>query len=94
MFVAQCYYQKKKGGINLINTNKIKGRMAELQITQKDVADSLGLAQPTVNQKINNTRPMNLNEAEKLSDLLNIHPEDFSVYFFYKGSCTVQNSGR
>lgn len=74
----------------MINTNKLKGRMAELQLTQKDVADSLGLAQPTVNQKINNIRPMDLNEAEKLSDLLKIPPEDFSVYFFYKESCTVQ----
>ena len=76
----------EKGGIKLINTNKIKGRMAELQITQKDVANSLGLAQPTVNQKINNIRPMDLNEAEKLSDLLRIQPEDFAIYFFYK-SC-------
>lgn len=76
----------------MINTNKIKGRMAELQITQKDVAVSLGLAQPTVNQKINNIRPMDLNEAEKLSDLLRIKPEDFAVYFFYKGCCTVQKS--
>lgn len=76
----------------MINTNKIKGRMAELQITQKDVAVSLGLAQPTVNQKINNIRPMDLNEAEKLSDLLHIKPEDFAVYFFYKGCCAVQNS--
>ncbi len=74
----------------MINTNKIKGRMVELQITQKDVANSLGLAQPTVNQKINNIRPMDLNEAEKLSILLKIKPEDFSVYFFYRESCTAQ----
>lgn len=74
----------------MINTNKIKGRMAELQITQKDVANSLGLAQPTVNQKINNIRPMDLNEAEKLSHLLNIKPEDFAIYFFYRESCVVQ----
>ncbi len=72
----------KKGGIILINTNKIKGRMVEMQITQKDVANFLGLAQPTVNQKINNIRPMNLNEAEKISDLLNITPEEFAIYFF------------
>lgn len=74
----------KKGGIDLINTNKIKGRMKELQITQKDVAKSLGLAQPTVNQKIRNIRPMDLREAEKLSKLLHIKPEDFAAYFFYK----------
>ena len=75
----------------MINTNKIKGRMAELQITKKDVANSFVLEQPTVNQKINNIRPMDLNEAEKLSDLLDIKPEDFAVYFFYRGSCAVQN---
>lgn len=80
-----------KGGIALINTNKIKGRMAELQITQKDVAVFLGLAQPTVNQKINNIRPMDLNEAEKLSNLLRIKPEEFAVYFFYKSCCAAQN---
>lgn len=74
----------------MINTNKVKGRMAELQLTQKDVANSLGLAQPTVNQKINNIRPMDLNEAEKLSDLLKIPPEDFAVYFFCKECCTMQ----
>lgn len=64
--------------------------MAELQMTQKDIANSLGLAQPTVNQKINNIRPMDLDEAEKLSNLLNIKPEDFAVYFFYRESCVVQ----
>lgn len=75
----------------MINTNKVKGRMAELQLTQKDVADSLGLAQPTINQKINNIRPMDLDEAEKLSDLLNIPPDEFAIYFFYKESCTAQH---
>ncbi len=91
MSCAVLLLKMKKGGVTLINTNKIKGRMAELQITQKDVANSLGLAQPTVNQKINNIRPMDLNEAEKLSDLLHIKPEDFAVYFFYRENCIVQN---
>lgn len=75
----------------MINTNKIKGRMAELQITQKDIAGSLELAQSTINQKINNVRPMILDEAEKISRLLKIDEKDFAVYFFYKESCTVQN---
>ena len=76
----------------MINTNKIKGRMAELQITQKDIAYSLGLAQSTVNQKINNVRPMDLEEAEKISNLLKIAPEDFTIYFFYRDCCVVRNS--
>lgn len=68
----------------MINTLKIKGRMAEMQITQKDVAKELKIAQPTANQKINNIRPMDLEEAEKLSTMLKIPPEEFSAYFFYK----------
>ena len=75
----------------MINTNKLKGRMAELQITQRDVARSLGIAQPTANQKINNIRPMDLDEAEKLTELLHISESEFGTYFFYKESCTVQH---
>lgn len=78
----------------MINTNKIKGRMVELQLTQKDVAASLGLAQATVCQKINNVRPMDLEEAEKLSDLLHIEPENFATYFFATGVAQRNISAR
>jgi len=68
--------------MNLINTGKVKGRLAELGLTQRDVAEALKIAQPTANQKINNIRPMDLNEAEKLAVLLCLNPEDFQLYFF------------
>ena len=35
----------------MVNTNKIKGRMKELELTQADVAHCLNIAQPTANQK-------------------------------------------
>ncbi len=66
----------------MINTNKIKGRMRELEITQADVAKALNIAQPTANQKINNARPFDLNEAEKLAELLKIDSGEFGAYFF------------
>lgn len=66
----------------MVNTNKIKGRMKELEITQADVAKCLKIAQPTANQKINNVRPFDLDEAEKLSALLKIEADDFGSYFF------------
>ena len=44
----------------MVNSRKIKGRLVELGLTQKDVAEKIGVAQPTVNQKINNIRPMDL----------------------------------
>ena len=80
--VAQCYIGFQKGGMNMINTFKIKGRMAEMGITQKDIASSLHVAPPTVSQKINNIRPMDLNEAEELAKMLKITDDDFAVYFF------------
>ncbi len=68
----------------MINTRKIKGRMAERGLTQKDVAKALQIAQPTANQKINNVRSMDLDEAEKLAELLEISTAEFSTYFFAK----------
>ena len=66
----------------MINTNKIKGRMRELEIVQADVAKTLGLAEATVSQKINGKRPMDLDEAMQLADMLKISDPDFGVYFF------------
>lgn len=66
----------------MVNSDKIKGRMRELKITQKDVATALCIAQPTANQKINNIRPFSLVEAERLASLLNIQNNEFSAYFF------------
>lgn len=84
--------QLGKGGIQLVNTNKLKGRMKELEITQSDVAKHLGIAQPTANQKINNVRPFDLEEAEKLCGLLRITPDEFGIYFFYSSSCVLQQN--
>lgn len=66
----------------MVNSDKIKGRMRELKITQADVAKELNIAQPTVNQKINNIRSLDLEEAEKLSIMLKIDNADFANYFF------------
>lgn len=66
----------------MVNTNKLKGRMKELEITQADVAKGLGIAQPTANQKLNNIRSFDLEEAEKLSAMLHIEAGEFGTYFF------------
>lgn len=66
----------------MVNSNKLKGRLTELGLTQKSLSEYLGLSQPTVNQKINNIRPMDLNEAEKIAELLKISAEEFQIYFF------------
>lgn len=67
----------------MINTKAVKERMEELSLNQTQVAVDLGIAQSTFNQKINNTRPMFLDEVEKLQNLLKISDSEFSNYFFY-----------
>ena len=66
----------------MLNTNKIKGRMRELGIVQADVARRLNLAEPTVSQKINGKRPMDLEEARAFADMLRIDNSEFGAYFF------------
>lgn len=66
----------------MLNVDKVRGRMAELRLTQKDVAETLGIATPTVSQKLNRVRPMDLDEAEKLATLLLLDDSQFGEYFF------------
>lgn len=66
----------------MLNTNKVRGRLAELRLTQKDVAKALGIAVSTASQKLNRVRPMDLDEAEKLASLLQLNDNQFSEYFF------------
>ncbi|MBQ7534106.1 MAG: helix-turn-helix transcriptional regulator [Stomatobaculum sp.] len=64
------------------NTQLIKERMNEKGIQQKDFAEALGIAAPTVSQKINGVRPMNLDEARKIAAMLGIYSGEFGRYFF------------
>lgn len=67
----------------MINTNKLKARIIELGMVQGEVAKRLNMAQPTLSQKINNIRPMELEEALALAQLLEIQPAEYADYFFY-----------
>lgn len=73
----------------MLNIDKVRGRMAELRLSQKDVADALGITVSTASQKLNRVRPMDLDEAEKLSQLLKLEDSQFGEYFL-PNSCAVQ----
>ena len=66
----------------MINTLKIKAKIVELGLTQKDIASALKIALPTVSQKINNIRPMTLDEADKIAFVLQIDESEYATYFF------------
>lgn len=66
----------------MLNSELIKARMKEKNVTQRQMADVLGIAAPTVSQKINGIRPMDLEEAKIIAEKLNIDASDFGNYFF------------
>ena len=66
--------------------------MREKEITQAQAASFLGIAQPTFNQKVNNIRTMDLNEAGHLCLLLDIEDNEFGRYFFAWFSCATQRN--
>lgn len=65
-----------------MNTEMIKDRLSRLGLTQEDLAKTLGIATCTMNQKLNNIRPLKLDEADKIGSMLNLSDEEFRAYFF------------
>lgn len=66
----------------MINTQKIKAKMTEKNITQAQMAKRIGIDPSTFNRKINNKEGDNLTvkEVEKIMDILSI--DNPSEYFF------------
>ena len=64
------------------NALAIKEKMREKNYTQATLAEKMGIATPTLSQKINGIRPMMLDEAERMAKLLEIPDDSFGVYFF------------
>ena len=66
----------------MINSNKLKGRMRELGVTQKVMAEILNKSEPAVCQKINNVRPTTIDEAKTIASVLKIDDSELKEYFF------------
>lgn len=66
----------------MVDTELLKSRMKKLKLTQAELAKELDMAQPTFNQKLNNVRLFDVEEAAKLARLLGIGKSEIGVYFF------------
>lgn len=64
-----------------VNTELLKKRMKRLELTQAELAKELGMAQPTLNQKLNNIRLFDVEEVAKMARLLGIAKSEIGVYF-------------
>jgi len=56
--------------------NKIKGRMRELNITQKELSKKVGITEASLNRKLNRKNEFKLSEIIKIAETLNIEPID------------------
>lgn len=64
----------------MTNVNKIKGLMAEKNISQQKLASILGISKQTLNAKLQSKREFTVNEAQKICNALDI--KDVEIYFF------------
>lgn len=76
----------------MLNTIRLKERIADLGLSQRTIAANLKLSQPVVSQKLRGIRPLQLHEAEALAKLLEIEPAEFCSYFFCPRNCETQNN--
>lgn len=66
----------------MFNANKVRGKLAEMQLNQKDVAKVWNCSLPTVSQKLNGLRPLFLDEAVSLANLLELTDQEKVDIFF------------
>lgn len=63
-----------------MNDRKIRAKMTELNITQKDLALKLGISIQNLNAKLNGRAVFNISEAAKITNILKL--EDPVEVFF------------
>lgn len=68
----------------MVQTNKLKGRMRELNITQREAAEKLSIDESTFNRKLNNREGacFTISEANSLATLLDLSTSERGEYFF------------
>lgn len=64
------------------NYNKLKGLMREKVVTQKDLAEKIGISLTSLNYKLNNIRAFDPCEMLAIQIALEISDEQFKEYFF------------
>ena len=66
----------------LVDSKRIRARMIMLGLRNRDLAKAWGRAEQTASQKLNGTRPLSLEEANKLAQLLKLSEVEYYVFLF------------
>ena len=56
---------------------EVRAEMARQHVTHADIAQKLGVTQPTLSRRLNGTRPLDLNVLEQLAAALNVPVRQF-----------------
>lgn len=59
-----------------MDTNKIKGKLKENNLTYEDMSTALGISKTAFNDKINGKRKFYINEIKEMSKKLNLTDEE------------------
>lgn len=65
----------------IMNLNKLRGKMAENRLTQKKLAGKMGLSERSVNRMLTKRKPFNNNEILQLKKILNLTNEEILEIF-------------
>lgn len=77
-------YKQKKDENMVANKNKLRGKMAENEISIAKLAQVLDVSDATVRYKINSDKyEFNLRESVKIKELLNLSDNEYLEIFIY-----------
>ncbi len=65
----------------MVNTQLLKGIIAEKGYTQAEVARKIGVTPATFSYKLNNKVEFDIDEANKLCEILDIHIRVDEIFF-------------
>ncbi|HCT6554223.1 TPA: helix-turn-helix transcriptional regulator [Enterococcus faecalis] len=71
---------------------RLKGFRAEQGLTQKQMAENLGMNEDTYRKKENGKREFTLSEVAKAKEKLGIDPEYYFFYYFSNQSVTKKTA--
>ena len=66
-----------------MNINKLKSKIVEAGMTQEKLAVNLGISLQSLNAKLNNRSCLTIEEAKKITDILNIE-NPIDIFFNHK----------
>lgn len=69
----------------MVNVNKLKGKIAEEDITLNDLASALNMSYDTLNRRMKNGDKFTVKEANGIVEYLGLSTED-AVAIFFAGS--------